>query len=214
MVPFASLAINAAIAILSVYAWLSMALAHTPSDKSLATTGLASLKYFTVLSNLFSGLVSAAYLIGALAGGGDTAMWLVIAKLMAASAVSLTFLTVILFLGPTIGWKGMYTGGNFWMHLILPIMAAVDCCLLVPIRYLPIGTTLFAAIPTVLYGIGYVRNVLVCKTEEETRTADFYGFLRWGRRRIPVVALVMVLVTWGIGLALYSTNSLLFHLFA
>ena len=99
-----SILLNIAIAIISVLAWLSVVQGHG-DDRNLMAHGLRSLKYYTVLSNLFSGLVSALYAADMLLSQGSPDSWIFVLKLAAASVVMVTFLTVMLFLGPTMGWE-------------------------------------------------------------------------------------------------------------
>ncbi|MBQ9005242.1 MAG: hypothetical protein IJ092_02590, partial [Atopobiaceae bacterium] len=123
-----SMLLNIAIAIISVLAWISVVRGRG-DDRSLMAHGLRSLKYYTVLSNLFSGLASALYAAELLLTHGAPPQWLLVLKLAGASVVMVTFLTVVLFLGPTMGWTYMFKSGNFWLHLVLPLAAAADVCL-------------------------------------------------------------------------------------
>ena len=203
--PVPSMVANVVIAVISFGAWLMLAFDRRADERKLVSRGRESLRYFTVLSNLFSGLVSAVYASVPL-WAGEVPSWLLTLKLMSASAVMLTFLTVVLLLSPVHGWKSMFVGGNFWLHLVLPLLAAIDCCLFVPVRHLPWISTLWAALPTLLYGIGYLRSVLTHGAEENGVVYDFYGFLRWGKDKIPVVMVGMLLFTWVIALGLYFCN--------
>lgn len=206
MTATASLLVNAAIAVLSVGSWLHMLLGFD-SDKTLSTRGIGSLKYYTVLSNLFSGFVSALCVLACLTLPILPA-WILVLKVAAAATVMVTFLTVVVLLGPTLGWEGMYAGGNFWMHGALPLFAALDCACLAPMGSLTVWETLWAMVPTALYAVFYVRMVWKGTTQDERRRADFYGFLRWGEDKMYVVAAVMIFITWMIALALYGVNVL------
>ena len=197
----ASMIINGAIAILSPMAWL-MIVTGVGAPERLAARGPESLKYFTVLSNLFNGAASLAYLISCLATGAAPPELLTI-KLVATAAVMLTFLTVILLLGPSLGWRKMFSGGNLWMHLVLPLMATVDCVLYVPVGTLPFAWTFAAAIPCFLYGIWYLVTLARHGAKQGDKDYDFYGFLRWGWSRVPVLAVVMIAGSWAIGLVLW-----------
>lgn len=201
MVFWASIAINVLVALLSILAWLWILLGAGDSGQ-LAQRGIGSLKYFTVLSNIFSAAVSATYLVVCVGGGVQPPLWLVVLKLVAAAAVMLTFLTTAILLMPLYGWKGLYVGGNLWLHLILPLFAAVDCCLFLPVSDVPLSLTPWAMVPVAAYGAFYLRQVLVHGAKENGVVYDFYGFLRWGRSKIPMVLAAMLLVTWGIALVL------------
>ena len=201
MVPLASIVINAAIPPLAIFAWLWILMGKTDSG-SLSNKGVESLKYFTVLSNLFSGVVSAIYLVVCWESGLQLPLWLVTLKLVAATAVMLTFLVTVVLLVPMYGWKSLYRGGNFWLHLILPLLAAADCCLFLPLGEVPLHLTLWAMAPTALYGVSYLGRIFMHGAQQGDKEYDFYGFLRWGMRMLPVVLAGMLLSTWGIALAL------------
>ena len=62
----ASIVLNAVVAVGAPLAWLSLMLG-TGDDRQLAQRGIGSLKYYTVQSNLFAALASAAYLLLCLA---------------------------------------------------------------------------------------------------------------------------------------------------
>lgn len=201
MVPAASIVINALIVLLTIYAWRIILMGAKDSG-DLAHRGLGSLRYFTVLSNLFSGAVSAIYVAVCVTGLTQLPLWLTTLKLAAATAVMLTFITVVVLLIPVYGWQSMYSGGNLWMHLVLPLLAALDCCLFVPVSEVPLPMTLFSVVPTLAYGVFYLSQIIAYGAEKDGVTYDFYGFLRWGWKRLPVVMAGMLLATWLIALGL------------
>ena len=194
-----SVLINVTIAVLSVVAWLMLA-GDVSDPQKLAARGWESLKYFTVLSNLFSAVASLVYVLHCLVVGGQIPLWLTILKLAAATAVMLTFLTVVLLLGPYFGYGKLFLGGNLWMHLVLPLLALVDCWLFVPIGKTPLWMTAFALLPTLLYGAWYLARVLRHGAARDGVVYDFYGFTRWGKEKIPVVAAGMLAFSWVIAL--------------
>ena len=191
-----SVILNVVIAASSVAAWISILLG-TGDDRSLSHRGIGSLKYYTVLSNLFSAVVSLGYaksLLGA--AGTPVPAWLLVLRLTAATVVMVTFFVTLLFLTPQYGFKSLYRGGNFWLHLVCPLLATADTVFLAPVETLPLWSTAFAMVPTALYAVGYIRMVLAHGAEENGRVYDFYGFLKWGEDKIDLVAAVMLLVTW------------------
>ena len=205
-----SMIINGVLVVMSPAAWLMLALGSGDA-KGLAARGVESLKYFTVLSNLLSCLASLAYLVWTLTAGVPAPPWLLALKLMAAAAVMLTFLTVIVLLGPVLGWKKMYASGNLWMHFILPLLAAVDCVLFVPVGTLPFAATFVSAIPCALYAVWYLGKVVRHGAEKDGVVYDFYGFLRWGWSKAPLVTASMITVSWLLGLALWCGSRALGH---
>ncbi len=87
-----SILLNIAIAIISVLAWLSVVQGHG-DDRNLMAHGLRSLKYYTVLSNLFSAGVSAAYALCFLIPGVAPSRTILFLKLAATATVMITFAT-------------------------------------------------------------------------------------------------------------------------
>lgn len=204
----ASILLNIAIAIISVLAWISVVQGRG-DDRSLMAHGLRSLKYYTVLSNLFSGPVSTLHVADVLLSHGSPASWILVLKLAAASVVMVTFLTVMLFLGPTMGWEYMFKAGNFWLHLALPLAAAADVCLFVPVGELPFLATLAPVAFTAAYGVFYLGRILRYGVERDGVVYDFYGFLRWGKDKIGIVVAVMLTATWLIAVVLWLISRLI-----
>ncbi len=97
---------NLVLAALVAYAWYLMIFRGTGA---LQTTGLKSLKYFTVLSNLLEGFASLFYF---LRRNNETDPLRDTLKYTAAGAVTLTLLVVLGFLGPIFGYPFMFRGAN------------------------------------------------------------------------------------------------------
>jgi len=151
----------------------------TPSEPgSLQTDGFGNLKFYTVLSNIFCGIVSLIYVITILTGR-DTDK-LSSFKLAAVCGVAITFAVVAFFFGPLYGYPQFYKRGNLFFHLLEPVLAMAEFIIIrrkpIPFRY-----TLIAAVPTLLYGIGYMLNILINGIGGPwPYTNDFYAFLSWG----------------------------------
>ncbi|MDO4537164.1 MAG: hypothetical protein Q4B54_03300 [Coriobacteriales bacterium] len=169
---------------------------------ALTTTGLQTLQYFTVDSNLLMG-VSA--LICARYEWRDELeqlpRWVRALRLTATSAVMLTFWVVVLFLGPLWGFSGMYLGANIAFHLLVPLAAIASFCAFRLARPLPASSTLWGIVPMLAYGIYYVVRINIMGP-----AGDFYGFLYLGGGSIPFVLLIMMAVslvlsvaTWFVG---------------
>ncbi|MBR3316904.1 MAG: Pr6Pr family membrane protein [Atopobiaceae bacterium] len=204
----ASFVINVAIVVFTAYSWLRLMFGKASSKERLTARGLRSLRYFTVLSNLLSGAVSLACIIAYAVGGPSLPAWALAIRLVAASEVMLTCIVVILLLVPVYGVGPMYRGGNLWMHLVLPLLAALDCCALVPVGTLPWYATFLAAVPEALYATYYLQGILRHGAEEDGVVYDFYHFLRWGTDKIPLICAASIVSTWVIALGLYGLNLL------
>jgi len=173
--------INIIIVIL-VITGLIMMLTNRDDGTGLMSKGIENLKYYTVLSNLFSGITA---LIALFADNKAVKVM----KLMSSSATGLTFAVIAFFLGPLYGHINLYKNANFLFHLIVPLIAMYDYVTLTDavkeFRY-----TLISAVPSVLYGIGYMLNILINGIGGEyPNTNDFYLFLNWG---------------WGVGLVIFA----------
>lgn len=187
-----SIIINVIIVVYFFAAWISLAYLTPPVDEKLTGHGLESLKFFTILSNMGSAIVSIIYLIVVLLGSGTVPGWLLICKLVACAEVTVTFITVIAILIPKYGAKAMYGGGNLAVHLILPLLCIIDCVFFVPVGTLPLPMTLLALIPPAIYGMRYLGKIKRYGTERDGVVYDFYGFMRWGEEKIPVITAIML----------------------
>ncbi len=185
-----SLALELLVAVMTPAAWCLMVFRGNHGG-ALSTTGLVSLRYFTVLSNLLAGAASLCCLCLRRRPG-----WLIRLRLTAAAAVALTFLTVLLMLGPLYGFLSMYRGANLWFHLILPLASCVGFVLLDGPRPLPRSAAWPAVLPMLLYGLGYCGNILAHGKGQGPATNDWYGFLNWGWAIGAVIFAALGLVTW------------------
>ncbi len=113
----------------------------------------------------------------------------------AAASVGLTFLTVLLFLGPLYGYRSMYRGANFWFHLAVPVLSAADFCVSEGLARFSFRQSLWAVAPMLLYGLGYVANILINGREGN----DWYSFLLWGYPVGVGIFVLLILLTWGLG---------------
>ena len=201
----AALAANISMGVTVFVNWFKMVFQRTDSGR-LSAAGLSSLRYFTVLSNLLLGaaaLLYAAWLIALLAGKAQAlSRALRLLKYAGTVSVTLTFLTVMLFLGPTFGFGGMFRGSNLWFHLIIPLAALASFLLLERDGRLSFRDSLNAVVPMLLYGIGYIVNVLRYGIVPGDFSHDWYGFAQRSVLMAAVVFAVMLLGTWGIALLL------------
>ena len=117
-------------------------------------------------------------------------------------SVALTFTVVMTFLGPIYGYPGMFMGASLYMHLLVPLAAAADFCLLDRSGPVTIRDTFYALIPMALYAAVYIPNILINGVGEWPNTNDWYGFFAFGGVMAAVIALVILLVTWGLALLL------------
>lgn len=156
-------------------------------EGALQSSGLENFKFYTVLTNVFCGIVAFIYLT-VLCAKKDTGK-LAALKLAAVCGVAITFAVVAFMFGPLYGFLQFYKRGNLFFHLLLPVTAMIEF-IAVKRRKMPFRFTVFAAIPTLLYGIGYLLNILINGIGGPwPDTNDFYGFLNWG---------------WPVGIAIFT----------
>ena len=155
------------------------------------------MRYYTVLSNLLCAAACLAVVIARLCGEVPPAV--LILKYVGTAAVTVTFLTVMLFLGPFVyDYKLLLTGPDLWLHLICPVLA-IASLLLWDKPEASFGVVLLGVLPVPLYGAMYLYRVLLAPAEK--RWDDFYGFNRTGKWPLSLVlmllgAFLISLVLW------------------
>ena len=177
-----------------------MVLRSGSEGELLTSSGWANLKYYTVLSNIFCGVIAAVFLLLR----GKTPGWLMTLKLAAAASVAVTFLVVACFLGVLYGHRYMYLGSNLFFHLILPLLGMIEFCLLE--ETISFRKTFYASIPTLLYGSVYLGNILINGTGEWPNTNDWYGFYLWGLGVALIIFAAIALTSWGVACLLRFIN--------
>ena len=182
--------LNTVIVVLTIVGIIFM-LTGKPEEGALQSTGIENLKYYTVLTNVFCGTVAALYLVFILLKK-DTGKIRVL-KLAAVCGVAITFAVVAFMFGPLYGYPQFYKRGNLFFHLLLPVAAMAEF-IIVKRERMPFRYTVWSAIPTLLYGAGYLLNILINGIGGPwPDTNDFYAFLSWG---------------WPVGIAIFAVITL------
>ena len=149
--------------------------------------GLTQFRYFTVLSNTFCAITALLMAISQIGGSVSRPVFLL--KYLGTVSVTLTFLTVLLFLAPSQGgFAKWFAGDFFYTHLVGPLLAIASFCLLEK-RPMNLGTAMLGLIPMLLYGAVYVYKVMLAP--EDQRWEDFYGFNRNGMWLVSGVAMLV-----------------------
>lgn len=188
-------------------AWLMMVFGE---EGMLSSGGLSSLKYFTTLSNVFEGVASIVWLMmntdmGKTSKSEQGVRFADLLKYVACVCVGLTFLTVMIFLGPMFGYDHMFTHANLWFHLVIPLLSMGEFVFFnrAEVR---IRENFAAVVPMLLYGTVYLVNILINGMGEYPNTNDLYGFATWGIPIGIVIFAVLCGITYGIGLVLRLAN--------
>ena len=135
-------------------------------------------RFFTVQSNALCA-VSALFMLLF-----PAAEWTYYLKIIGTSAVAVTMMTVLLFLGPVFGYQYMFKGSDLFMHLLTPLMALVSLCVFER-RGISFAKSFIGIIPVALYGPLYMYKILFAP--EGKRWEDFYGFNRGGKWKVSYV---------------------------
>ena len=158
-------------------------------------------RYFTTLSNVFSGIASlfmCAALIPHIRGGaglfqsGGSALpeALLMTKYLAAGTVTVTLMTVLLFLGPSFGYAALFSGDQLYLHLIGPLLAIVSFCFAEKQMRIGFPAALAGVIPVAAYGLFYLHKAVTIG-EENGGWPDFYGFNKGGKWKISFVMMML-----------------------
>lgn len=144
-------------------------------------SGMVGFRFFTVQSNVFC---AAAALLMCFS---PSSAWVWTLKYIGTAAVTVTMLTVFLFLGPNLGYKMLLTGKELLMHLVTPLLAIVSFLCLEK-RGMTVQTALPGVLPVLLYGILYLYKVVYAP--ENKRWEDFYGFNKNGKWPVSFAAML------------------------
>ena len=189
--------INIILVIMVLGSWIAI---FVSASGTLMHNGINSMKYFTVLSNLFEGAASVIWLVST-RKNGKASTRAELLKYIAAAAVGLTCVTVLVFLGPLYGYPAMFAGGSLYMHLLTPVIAIAEIIFLSDFTYTRKDNRLVMLSP-IVYGVFYLGNNLINGIGEWPDTNDWYLFLTWGYPVGILIFVVICAVTWLLGLAM------------
>ena len=189
--------INIVLVVAVLGSWIAI---FVSASGKLMHNGINSLKYFTVLSNLFEGAASVIWLVSTRRNGRASA-GAELLKYIAAAAVGLTCVTVLVFLGPLYGYPAMFAGGSLYMHLLTPVVAIAEIIFLSDFKYTRKDNRLVVLSP-LIYGIFYLGNNIINGIGEWPDTNDWYLFLTWGYPVGVLIFAVICVVTWLLGLVM------------
>ena len=189
---------NIIITALVLYAWLIMF--FNAEEGMLTAKGFINLKFYTTLSNIFAGIAAAIWIADHLKGKNSSRVQVL--KLVSASAVGVTFMVVLGFLGPLYGFGTMYKGSNFFFHMLVPLMAMAEFIIFNENK-MSIRDNLLCILPPLVYGTVYLINTMM----NGIKGNDIYGFLRWGYPTGMLIFGVICLVAFVIGAILRMINS-------
>ncbi len=208
-----SLSANIILAVLEFFA-VSWMMSGT-SEGVLSAAGLRVLKYFTVDSNIYLGIASfimAKEQYSAAKGKKkEVSHFAYLLKLSATAAVSVTMLVTVFFLEPTIGryfgYLALFAYSNFFLHLFNPLAAIVTWVCFEKNDVLVSKDVFLAMIPTLLYVVYYVAEVLTHTANGVIMPGyDWYGFFVLGLKSVAIVLPIFVLFAYLVCLVLYKAG--------
>ena len=174
-----SLILNAFIIINMVFCVRSFFV--TGTEGNMSASGWQAFRYYTIDSNVFCAIACLSVLVFNIRSLGkkrlEMPQWALILKFSATVAVTVTFLVVAVFLGPTIGYGKMYTGANVFMHGLNAPAALAGLLLFESGIDFPKEKFVWGTASVFVYGTLYLIMVMIVKA-----WPDFYGFatvLRW-----------------------------------
>jgi len=211
-----SLAFNILIVIMTVVA-LTVVLAQLKFMKGYEEraelTGLQAFGYYTVQSNVFMAIVSFALAIKEiklLKGKIEIIpSKYYIFKMIAATAVGLTFFTVFIIFSILLkkGLLMLLKNGNLFFHFIIPVTSILNFILFEKTDAIKFKHTFYGLIPTFLYEIFYISNVLLYMKDGKVSPAhDWYYFTQQGLLIVISIPFIMLGITYIIALINWRLN--------
>ena len=166
--------------------------------------GLDSIKYFTVQSNIFAGIVSLIFIIYYIlifAGKkAEIPKFVYVLKFIVTIDLILTFCTVLFYLAPTIptGFLSMYNYTNFFFHFLIPVLAVVSFIFFENKSTWKFWITLVGIGHMFLYGVAYLITSFANFGNAELlyKTYDWYGFSRNGTTGLVITMVLIFVLTY------------------
>ncbi len=200
--------LNLILTVLVLYSWLTMA-SGNDTGAMLTDVRLRSLKYFTLDSNLLAAAASLIAVYFQVFRKGTMPVWASSLKLAGTVSVSVTLLTVIVYLGPRFGYKAMLAGVNLHLHLTVPVLAILIFCILEGSHSLSFGHTFLAVIPVLIYAAFYLGNILINGPGSGPNTNDWYGLLFLGLSWAPLIIAIFASAAWMLAVILWKCGRLI-----
>ena len=207
----ASLMSNIIIVLLTIFASIIMftgiKITHG-AEPILETTKIGMFKFFTVDSNIFMGIIALLFVIKEITNQEITKNMYRL-KLMATTAVSLTFVIVFTYLGPISkdGIISLLQNSNIFFHLVIPVLSIITFTLFERTNKLKFKDTLYGIIPTIIYASLYIINLLIhIENGKVSPVYDWYWFVQNGVKTAIIVAPMIIIISYIISLILWKLN--------
>jgi len=170
----------------------------TSGEANMTVTGIIHIRYFTNQSNYLVALSAILVCIENIKELKNKEYkqkkWVHNFKFAATISVTVTFLTSLLFLTPTMGMglAIMWKGNVKFLHTITPIIAILSVIIFENDVEISKKECLYGLLPTIVYSFGYFPYVFISGD-------DFYGF-SFGLKVIPAIISLIVMYAFTYGL--------------
>lgn len=174
----------------------------------LESTKLGMLKFFTVQSNMFMGLVALLFALKKILKQKITRLDYIL-NLMSTTAVSLTFVVVFAYLGPISkgGISSMLQNSNLFFHLIVPVLSIINYIFFEKVDKMTFKDSIFGVVPALLYSVYYITNIIIhIENGKVSPIYDWYWFIQNGLWTAFIVGPLLILITYIITLILLKLN--------
>lgn len=165
-----SICLNIIITVLVIYSVIKTYITILPETDTIF--GTKSFRYFTIDSNILVAISSILMIISILFKKQNIVIDVI--NYVSTCQISLTLITVLIFLGPTMGYKPLLANEQLLLHLIVPLLKIINCLIFENHKNIMIKHTFYSFIPYLIYATFYIINVLIIKSWE-----DFYGFTKY-----------------------------------
>ncbi len=183
----------------------------------LSIRGPKTFRMFTTQSNIVSGIVAAIIVVFdiliLLKKYNEIPNWLKIVKMIATTGVTLTFFVVVFYLGFVAVAQGysyfiLFRSTNICFHLLTPLSAILSFILFEGRSNIKFKYTFLNMIHMICYAIFYTINVFTHLNRDGSvnKDYDWYYFVLGENWTYIFAVFGILIVTYGIGLALWFTN--------
>ena len=183
-------------------------------------------KMFTTQSNVISGVVGLIIVIFeiliVLKKRNELPKWVKFVKMVTTTGVTLTFIVCVFYLGFVAVAQGhnyfdLFKNKNLFFHFLTPVSAILSFILFEGTDEINFKLTFLNVIHMVAYSIFYTINVFTHLSIDGKvqRKYDWYYFVKKENWTFAIIAIIILLVTYGIGLLLWWSNKKIYnkHLF-
>lgn len=185
---------------------------HT-NETVLESSKLGMLKFFTVQSNVFMGIIALLFAFEEIKllneKEKNISKKLYILKLMSTTAVGLTCFIVFSYLGPISkgGIISMLMNSNLFFHLLIPVISIINFIFFEKTNIIIVKETFYGIIPILLYAFYYLTNILIHMENGKVSVLyDWYWFVQQGVWTAIYVVPMILGITYIISFILWKLN--------